>query len=57
VVLPAAPGGLPAAREWQVNVPLMRNNDLPDGFLSPGDSGTDPVAPWNHPLEAPETDG
>ena len=31
VVLPATPGGLPAAREWQVNVPLTRNNDLPYG--------------------------
>ena len=33
VVLPATPGGSPAAREWQVNVPLTRNNDLPYGFL------------------------
>ena len=33
MVLPATPGGSPAAREWQVNVPLTRNNDLPYGFL------------------------
>ena len=33
VVLPATPGGSPAAREWQVNVPLTRNNDLPYGFF------------------------
>ena len=32
VVLPATPGGSPAARKWQVNVPLTRNNDLPYGF-------------------------
>ena len=31
VVLPATPGGSPAAGEWQVNVPLTRNNDLPYG--------------------------
>jgi len=43
VVLPATPGGSPAAREWQVNVPLTRNNDLPYGFfLAPADSVTDP---------------
>ena len=29
VVFPAAPGGSPAARECQVNVPLTRNNDPP----------------------------
>ena len=34
VVLPATPRGSPAAREWQVNVPLTRNNDLPYGFFS-----------------------
>ena len=33
VVLPATPGGSPAAREWKVNVPLTRNNDLPYGFF------------------------
>ena len=33
VVLPATPGGSPAAREWQVNVPLTRNNDLPYRFF------------------------
>ena len=33
VVLPARPGGSPAAREWQVNVPLTLNNDLPYGFF------------------------
>ena len=33
MVLPATPGGSPAAREWQVNVPLTRNNDLPYGSL------------------------
>ena len=33
MVLPATPGGSPAAREWQVNVPLTRNNDLPYGFF------------------------
>ena len=33
VALPATPGGSPAAREWQVNVPLMLNNDLPYGFF------------------------
>ena len=32
VVLPATPGGSPAAREGQANVPLTRNNDLPYGF-------------------------
>ena len=29
MVPPATPGGSPAAREWHVNVPLKRNNDLP----------------------------
>ena len=43
VVLPATPGGSPAAREWQVNVPLTRNNDLPYGFGAPADSVTDPA--------------
>ena len=33
MVLPATPGGSPAAGEWQVNVPLTRNNDLPYGLL------------------------
>ena len=33
MVLPATPGGSPAAREWQVNVPLTWNNDLPYGFF------------------------
>ena len=33
MVLPATPGGSPAARDWQLNVPLTRNNDLPYGFL------------------------
>ena len=33
MVLPATPGGSPAARERQVNVPLTRNNDLPYGFF------------------------
>ena len=42
-VLPATPGGSPAARERQVNVPLTRNNDLPYGFLAPADSVTDPL--------------
>jgi len=43
-VVPAAtPGGSPAARERQVNVPLTRNHDLPYGFLAPADSVTDPV--------------
>ena len=42
VVLPATPGGSPAAGEWQVNVPPTRNNDLPYGFLAPADSVTDP---------------
>ena len=42
VVLPATPGGSPATGEWQVNVPLTRNNDLPYGFLVPADSVTDP---------------
>ena len=28
MVLPATPGGSPAAREWQVNVPLTRNAGL-----------------------------
>ena len=42
MVLPATPGGSPAAREWQVNVPLTRDNDLPYGFsLAPADSVTD----------------
>ena len=31
VVLPATPGGSPADRKWQVNVPPTRNNDLPYG--------------------------
>ena len=42
MVLPAPLGGSPAAREWQVNVPLTRNNDLRYGFLAPADSVTDP---------------
>ena len=42
VVLPATPGGSPATREGQVNVPLTRNNDLPYGFWAPADSVTDP---------------
>ena len=42
VVLPATPGGSPAAGEWQVNVPLTRNNDLPYGFFG-ADSVTDPA--------------
>ena len=33
MVLPATPGGSPAPRERQVNVPLTRNNDLPYGFF------------------------
>ena len=45
VVLPATPGGSPATGEWQVNVPLTRNNDLPYGFLVPADSVTDPGPP------------
>ena len=32
MVLPDTPGGSPAARKWQVNGPLTRNNDLPYGF-------------------------
>ena len=42
MVPPATPGGSPAAGEWQVNVPLTRNNDLPYGFWAPADSVTDP---------------
>ena len=34
VVLPATPGGSPAAREWQVNVPLTRNDGLPYCFFT-----------------------
>ena len=45
VILPATPGGSPATGEWQVNVPLTRNNDLPYGFLVPADSFTDPGSP------------
>ena len=33
VVLPATPGGSPAARKRQVNIPLTRNNDLPYVFF------------------------
>ena len=33
MVLPATPGGSPATGEWQVNVPLTRNNDLPYGLF------------------------
>ena len=35
VVLPTTPGGSPATRKRQVNVPLARNNDLPYGFWRP----------------------
>ena len=45
VLLPATPGGSPATREWQVSVPLTRNDDLPYGFLAPADSVTDPARP------------
>ena len=45
VVLPATPGGSPAAREWQVNVPMARNNDLPHGFLAPAGFVTGPAPP------------
>ena len=45
MVLPATPGGSPAAGKRQVNIPLTRNNDLPCGFLASADSVTDPVGP------------
>ena len=44
VVLPATPGGSPAAGQWQVNVPLTRNIDLPYNSLASADSVTNRAA-------------
>ena len=43
MVLPAMPGGSPAAGKRQVNVPLARNNDLPYVFLASADSVMHPA--------------
>ena len=48
VVLPVAPRGSPAAREWQVNIPLTRNNDLPYGFGVSADSVPHPTSLLDH---------